>query len=49
MIKLDSKYKEDLMFMIKKYEETFVAPYYCFSKNELLEVARSISVIPVSK
>lgn len=36
MIKLDSKYKEDLMFMIKKYEETFIAPYYCFSKNELL-------------
>lgn len=37
MVELNSKYKEDLMFMITKYEETFVAPYYCFSKQELID------------
>ncbi len=37
MVELNSKYKEDLMFMITKYEETFIAPYYCFSKQELVD------------
>lgn len=29
------KYIEDLKFMIKKYEENFVAPCYYFSKEQL--------------
>ena len=29
------EYIEDLKFMIEKYEENFVAPYYCFSKEQL--------------
>ena len=37
MVELNLKYKEDLMFMITKYEETFIAPYYCFSKQELVD------------
>ena len=32
---LKKEYFEDLDFLIKKYEEIFPLPYYCFTKNEL--------------
>lgn len=35
MFNLRSEYQEDLEYLIDKYEKTFVAPYYCFSKEQL--------------
>lgn len=35
MVELNQKYKEDLNYLINKYEEVFVAPYYSCTKKEM--------------
>lgn len=41
MVELYPKYQEDLNYLINKYEEAFVAPYYCCTKKEIEDFIES--------
>lgn len=41
MVELYPKYQEDLNYLINKYEEVFVAPYYCCTKKEIEDFIES--------